>query len=250
MPVFGGPIGGMGAASGGVGGLLGKLSGVLGAVNPVVGGVMAAAQLAGQLASLFQTSPEGKAKITATASQQNLEKAGTTIQNAVTAGTMDPGTALKAMDQLIALAAAQSGNPGIPGTPGYNPNAGGADTAYLNLVQMRQHVADALNWKANTNLPTNPDTGAADKGGALVGVSQNPSVQKDWVKTQLLNKLAGFQSGSAGIAGSPLESLTQKYDVMSAVPKAQQTIQGIVPNYKVPDALEELRKKLEGGYRG
>jgi len=228
-----------GALGGGSYAALGSLAGPIGTI---IGGGL---DVGTKIASLFQTSPEGKAKINATKAQENLEKAGMQIWERVQNGSLSPATAIKMIDTMIAQAGSygQTNSAGGQGIANYDKL--GMSTALSNLNQIRGNLTDQYNWSIN-NLSMDKSNEQYGMGAYL----QDPTAQKDYMKTALRNKMMGFKAGDTALAGSPLEKALTPFDTYKNFDTAMGSVKNYVPDYQDSEGIKKLRAKLEGGFNG
>jgi len=199
-------------------------------------GIGATYNLVQDVLNLFRPNAEGRAKIQATVTQQDIEKRGAYIEQQVNSGAMDPSAGLQAIETLM----------NIVGGTGQADQFGvrGQSTALMQLSQIRTNLQQKVNW----NLAKVGDKGG---GAGLAGIGTDPGFQQSWVKNAMLNKMAGFERGNQQLAGSPLEGLFKKpFDVQGNVGTAMNQAKQYNPDYKEPDRFGELRKRLAGGIDG
>jgi hypothetical protein len=206
---------------------------MLGSVGTAVGGAL---DIGSAIANLFKPNAEGKAKIDATKAQQLLEQWSSGIEKQVSAGTMDAGVAIKALQNLAALAG------------GYGSTAQDKAGMLRVLTSINQQLAN-LKGKYNLDLGRNVTDKNLDKN-AAGGLSSNfsdPNQQQDWMKQQFRNKLMGFSAGDANLAGSPAEKLFKPaFDVSGGFDSMLSKVKNTIPDYTEPFAFSALKKKLEG----
>ncbi len=233
-------LGGGGGSYAGLGAQLGSLAGPWGAlIGGAAGGV---GDIYSSIAGLFQPSQEGREKIAATKMQQLLEKWSTGIEKQVEQGTMDPAVALTALKNLASLANSYS-------MSGNDKDKAGMLNVLASINQQMANIQGRYNWELGRNV----EEGTIDKtaAGGLTANFRDVGTQKDWLTTQLRNKLAGFTAGDKNLAGSPMEKIFKPaFDPYAVFSEKLGTVKQALPDYQEPSSLEQIRKRLEGRFNG
>lgn len=195
---------------------------IMNKANPYVNAGMEIAGGIGQLASIFTKSPYDKDKITATGSQQNLEKVAMDIEKRVASGQMRPEAALIALNQLEAQAAKMGG---MQGEAGKNaPFAAGGNTAGLIIAQVKANIQTKLmgDYDAFVNAPFKGTEGpGAGQMNTLQDAGANEGLQKTRLRSGLRNYFLG---ANQDLEGTPLTSSFKKTDPYANLPRAQEQV--------------------------
>ena len=194
--------------------------GIMGIITGLLGGINSIGKAVSPIANLFAKSPGDRQAEKETHDQQALEAAGMDIQRRMNEGSLDPGEALKALDNLIVIAGRGS--------------TGAIALTVLNNI--RTNIQSQANWRQDA---------APDKGAGLSSISTDPATQQAWIRRQMRDKMLGFQQGSDNLAGSPMERLYKPaFDPYKEFEKSKQTADQAFTPYKAPDRFGEIRKRL------
>jgi hypothetical protein len=205
----------------------------LGGANGIAGILGGGLDVASQLSKLFQTSDEGKMKQRAGQAYDNMKASADSIKAGMISGKIPPATAVKMLQNLAKVSATNMGqNP----MDTYMRNSMRDVTAYINSI-----MGDA---EASYGQSLG---GIQDKTGGLSSAYSDPATQQDWMKTQLRNKMMGFEEGNKNLAGSPMESLFNKFDPYAEFDTAMGKVKSTSPpTWQTPSSMDLLKKKLEG----
>lgn len=208
------------------------LSSLLGAAGPVG----ALFDIGSQIAGLFKTSPQGKAKQEATRSQLNIEQWMKDIEKQVVAGTMDPDTGI-AMIQNIARQAIGS------------DQYGGAAAGQAQVNAMASQIIANMNQRRNWNLQAGlGEGGNADRimsGSTPAG----PEFQKERGATLLRNLALGTNLGkefaaSGAPAGRAMQANPLSTGEFANAFEQARSLRSAIPGVQPPSSGELLKKKL------
>lgn len=215
-----------------------------------------AIDIVADLAPLFSTSEEGRQRQRATADQERMIQQALGIQDRVANGTLNPGTALRMLRNLMRIAQVNMGDE--------NRQAGMA-AAMEQINNIMGNVQDAYYHTLRTSIPYQQGgteyrdgvglvrSGEVGRGGAggLGDYFLDPQQQVDWIKQQLRNRMMGFTAGQTNLEGSPMEGLFKPaFDPYAASKRALGQAQNAYPSYQEPTGFEAIRRRLQGVNNG
>lgn len=220
-----GALGGL--SNSGMGSKLGgAIGGVFGPVGSAIGSGIGG--LAQDVAGLFQTSDEGRAKIEATKQQQFIEQTALSVQKMVEQGQMDPATGMQQIRNLISMA---------------NNLFRVGDAATVRGMATAMHTLNNIYGNLTNNYKSR--LGYARPTTSLSQISQDPQMQQDWMRAQMRNKLMGLPAGNQALSGSPLERVFKPaFDPLAAVSEAFEKAKNVLPSFESSPEFDRIRQKL------